>query len=67
MLVRPRYKEAFFSLENQGKEARFARVPHDHRAQTTSMSGAWSTTSNSGLLLLRRGAGGGGWLVKDDT
>ena len=25
-----RYEEAFFSLENQGKKARFARAPHDN-------------------------------------
>ena len=24
-----RYEEAFFSLENHGKKARFARAPHD--------------------------------------
>ena len=25
-----RYEEAFFSLENQGKKARFAHAPHDN-------------------------------------
>ena len=32
-----RYEEAFFSLENQGKKARFARAPHDKKKQESGM------------------------------
>ena len=57
-----RYEEAFFSLENQGKNTRFARAPHDELSRETIFWKKWSITLN--LIFLEKSLASNGFPIR---